>query len=75
LKVFKATGIDIVHLGEFHYTAHPKGPDEQRLLESKILFDMCKRYSDKGFLLLPGEEPNEFFCGHWLEFFASPVIG
>ena len=27
VNVFKNTGIDIVHLGEFHYTAHPKGPD------------------------------------------------
>lgn len=34
---------------------------------------MCKRYSDKQFLLLPGEEPNEFFGGHWLKFFPKPV--
>src|SRR6478609_10226757 len=25
------------------------------------------------FLLLPGEEPNEFFGGHWLQFFPKPV--
>lgn len=73
LKVFKSTGIDIVHLAEFHYTAHPKGPDDQRLLELKALFDMCEKYSDKEFLLLPGEEPNEFFGGHWLQFFPKPV--
>jgi hypothetical protein len=73
VKVFKNTGIDIVHLAEFHYTAHPKGPDELRLLELKYLFDMCKQYSSKDFLLLPGEEPNEFFGGHWLQFFPRPV--
>ncbi|WP_316793974.1 hypothetical protein [Pedobacter frigoris] len=73
MKVFKSTGIDIVHLAEFHYTAHPKGPDELRLLELKTLFDMCKQYSDDGFLLLPGEEPNEFFGGHWLQFFPKQV--
>lgn len=73
MKVFKSTGIDIVHLAEFHYTAHPKGPDELRLLELKTLFDMCKKYSDDEFLLLPGEEPNEFFGGHWLQFFPKPV--
>ncbi|MFT3935881.1 MAG: hypothetical protein QM726_19790 [Chitinophagaceae bacterium] len=73
VKVFKTTGIDIVHLAEFHYTAHPKGPDDQRLNELKTLFDMCKKYSDKKFLLLPGEEPNEFFGGHWLQFFPKPV--
>jgi len=73
VNVFKATGIDIVHLGEFHYTAHPKGPDEQRLLELKALFDQCKRLSTNNFLLLPGEEPNEFFGGHWLQFFPKPI--
>ncbi|WP_115372726.1 CehA/McbA family metallohydrolase domain-containing protein [Adhaeribacter pallidiroseus] len=73
VDVFKNTGIDIVHLGEFHYTAHPKGPDEPRLQELKALFDQCKRLSTDKFLLLPGEEPNEFFGGHWLQFFPKPV--
>lgn len=73
VNVFKNTGIDIVHLAEFHYTAHPKGPDEQRLKELATLFTICKKYSDNKFLLLPGEEPNEFFGGHWLEFFPKPV--
>ena len=73
VRVFKDTGIDIVHLAEFHYTAHPKGPDAQRLLELKTLHDMCQRWSDSTLLLLPGEEPNEFFGGHWLSFFPRPV--
>ena len=73
VKVFKRTGIDIVHLAEFHYTAHPKGPDEQRLKELHALFEQCERLSDHELLLLPGEEPNEFFGGHWLELFPKPV--
>jgi hypothetical protein len=73
VKVFKRTGINIVHLAEFHYTAHPKGPDDQRLLELKTLFEECRRFSDKDFLLLPGEEPNEFYGGHWLNIFPKPV--
>ena len=73
INVFKNTGIDIVHLAEFHYTAHPKGPDSLRLLELKTLHEMCKNLSDNKFLLLPGEEPNEFFGGHWLSFFPKPV--
>lgn len=73
VKVFNATGIDIVHLAEFHYTAHPKGPGVQRLNELKALFDMCRQYSNDRFLLLPGEEPNEFFGGHWLQLFPKPV--
>src|SRR5690606_7834048 len=66
VDVFKTMGVDIVHLAEFHYTAHPKGPDPQRLKELDALFEQCRRASDEQFLLLPGEEPNEFFGGHWL---------
>ena len=73
VTVFKRMGVDMVHLAEFHYTAHPKGPDEQRLKELHALFEQCKRLSDDRFLLLPGEEPNEFFGGHWLALFPKPV--
>lgn len=73
VKVFKATGVDMVHLAEFHYTAHPKGPDNNRLPELKALHDMCEKFSDDKFLLMPGEEPNEFLGGHWLSFFPKPV--
>lgn len=73
VKVFKATGVDIVHLAEFHFTAHPQGPDKQRLTELKALFDECRRVSNKKFLLLPGEEPDEFFGGHWVSLFPRPV--
>jgi hypothetical protein len=73
VDVFKRTGVDIVHLGEFHYTAHPKGPDSLRLKELRALFQQCERLSSKDFLLLPGEEPNEFLGGHWLQIFPKPV--
>ena len=49
VNVFKSLGIDIVHLGEFHYTAHPKGPDSLRLKELRTLFNECKRLSDDEF--------------------------
>ncbi|QDK80278.1 hypothetical protein EXU85_17380 [Spirosoma sp. KCTC 42546] len=73
VNVFKNAGVNIVHLAEFHGPGHPKGPDDQRLLELKTLFSECKRLSDNNFLLLPGEEPNNFFGGHWLDFFPKPV--
>ncbi|MDH7462433.1 hypothetical protein QEG73_14130 [Chitinophagaceae bacterium 26-R-25] len=73
VNVFKRTGINIVHLAEFHGVGHPTGPDDVRLMELKTLFDMCKRLSQDNFLLLPGEEPNNFFGGHWLDFFPKPV--
>lgn len=73
VKVFKKTGVDIVHLGEFHGPGHPKGPANERLQELKTLFDECERLSDTSFLLLPGEEPNNFLGGHWMNFFPKPV--
>jgi len=73
VKVFKNSGVNIVHLAEFHGPGHPKGPDDQRLIELKTLFSECSRLSDSNFLLLPGEEPNNFFGGHWLDFFPKPV--
>lgn len=73
VTVFKNHGVDIVHLGEFHYTANPKGPAEKRLRELEALFEQCTRLSDREFLLLPGEEPNEFLGGHWLQIFPRPV--
>ncbi|MEJ7768504.1 MAG: hypothetical protein WKF89_11880 [Chitinophagaceae bacterium] len=73
VDVFKKTGVDIVHLGEFHGTGHPKGPDDDRLKELHALFEQCKRLSDTSFLLLPGEEPNNFYGGHWLDFFPKPI--
>lgn len=73
VKVFKKTGVDIVHLAEFHGPGHPKGPAETRFNELHTLFQECRRLSTKDFLLLPGEEPNNFFGGHWLQFFPKPV--
>lgn len=73
VKVFKRSGVNIVHLAEFHGPGHPKGPDSLRLLELKTLFSECERLSDREFLLLPGEEPNNFFGGHWLDFFPRNV--
>lgn len=73
VEVFKRSGLDMVHLGEFHYTAHPTGPDSLRLKELHALFEQCERLSSKDFLLIPGEEPNEFLGGHWLQIFPKPV--
>lgn len=73
VNVFKRTGVDIVHLGEFHYTAHATGPDSLRLKELQALFEQCERLSTNDFLLLPGEEPNEFLGGHWMQLFPKPV--
>jgi len=73
IKVFKNTGVNIVHLAEFHGKGHPKGPDSLRLNELNQLFYHSERLSSKDLLVLPGEEANNFFGGHWLAFFPKPV--
>ncbi len=73
VEVLKSSGIDIVKLAEFHGPGHPKGPDSLRLKELQALFTETQRLSGKDFLLLPGEEANNFYGGHWLAFFPKPV--
>lgn len=73
VRTFKARGIDIVHLGEFHVMAMPRLPLERRLPLMKLMFDELERLSDAELLLLPGEEPNVHLGGHWMAFFPKPV--
>lgn len=70
---FKETGVEIVHLGEFHHGWTPGQKTPERLVMQKIMHEECERLSDKEFLLLPGEEPNVHLGGHWMSFFPKPV--
>jgi len=72
VKTFKAHGVDIVHLAEFHVTHTPEFV-AQRLPQLKTLHAECRRLSDERFLLLPGEEPNVYLGGHWISLFPRPV--
>ena len=62
VEVFKNMGVDIVHLGEFHYTAHPKGPDEVRLKELKALLSSANEYPMMNFYYCPGKSPTSFLA-------------
>ncbi|WP_165074086.1 CehA/McbA family metallohydrolase domain-containing protein [Paludisphaera rhizosphaerae] len=73
VETFKARGVDIVHLAEFHNGQTPKLGDAERLPQLKLLHEECARLSEKGLLVLPGEEPNVHLGGHWLSFFPKPV--
>jgi hypothetical protein len=70
---FHKMGVDIVHLAEFHRGPTPKLDTMERLEQLKVMHDECERLSGDGFLLLPGEEPNVHFGGHWISFFPKPI--
>ncbi|HZL91920.1 MAG TPA: hypothetical protein VFB96_26350, partial [Pirellulaceae bacterium] len=80
-RVFKEMGVQAVHLGDFHGDGHPKDTGQLRLSEMQWMFRECERLSDDDFLLLPGEEINEYLGlpqpgkhpGHWMSFFPKPV--
>ncbi len=74
VRAFRTTGIDIVHLAEFHNSATPKLATDERLRQLRALHAECQRLSDESFLLLPGEEPNVHLGGHWISLFPRPVL-
>jgi len=72
-KVFKGMNVQAFQLAEFHGDGHPRDPGVVRLNELKGMFDLCRKYSDPQFLLIPSEEANAFFPGHTVLLFPKPV--
>jgi hypothetical protein len=72
-KVFAGMHVDAFHLAEFHGDGHPSDVGTIRLDEEKAMFEMCRKYSDSKFLMIPGEEANTFFPGHTVLLFPKPV--
>jgi hypothetical protein len=79
--MFKAMGVDMVHLAEFHGDGHPRDSGPTRLVEMQAMFEECRRLSDHELLVIPGEEANTFLGlsqpgrnpGHWMYLFPRPV--
>lgn len=76
VRACKRTGIDIMHLAEFH---GEQGSMETDLGAARVdvyrrMNELCRKYSDGQLLLLPGEEPNFAFPGHWMILFPKPTI-
>lgn len=74
LPVFRGMGINIVMLSDFHGDGHGTDPGPIRFQEQKTYFDGCRRFSDKNFLLIPGEEPDATLGGHYTMTLPRPVF-
>ncbi len=73
VAVFRALGIDILYLGDFHDDSHPNDPGPERFKEQKVYFEGAQRVSDRDFLVMPAEEPNAYFGGHWWLMTPKPI--
>ncbi len=73
ISAFRGLGINIAMMSDFHGDGHPSEPGEIRFRELGEYFEACRRHSDADFLLIPGEEPNVYFGGHYTLVFPRPV--
>lgn len=73
VPTFRALGINIAMMSDFHGDGHPQDPGPERLKEQRAYFEGSRRHSDKEFLIMPGEEPNAHFGGHYTTVFPRPV--
>jgi len=71
---FRALGINVAILADFHSDSHPNDTGAIRLNEQRAYFEACRRFSDRDFLLIPGEEPDANFGGHYMFAFPRPVF-
>jgi len=73
LVAMKGMGLNIVGLSDFHGDMHLNDPGELRFKDEKDYAEATRRASDKDFLVVPWEEPNVYFGGHYNVLFPKPV--
>ena len=71
--VLKEMGVDAAIIADFHGDGHPQDQTELRLKELKAYFEFCRAQSGNEFLLMPSEEANVHYGGHWAVSFPKPV--
>ena len=71
--VLKEMGVDASIIMDFHGDLHPRDLTELRLEELDAYFGALRAQSEPDFLLIPSEEANVHFGGHWTLTFPKPV--
>src|SRR5437899_767603 len=65
IAAMKSLGLNIVGLSDFHGDMHGNDAGALRFKDQKDYFEASRRASDTDFLVLPWEEPNAYFGGHY----------
>jgi len=73
LAAKRGLGLNIVGLSDFHGDMHLNDSGALRFKDEKDYAEASRRASDKDFLVLPWEEPNVYFGGHYNVLFPKPV--
>lgn len=73
IPTFRALGVNIAMMSDFHGDGHPEDTGPLRFPEQQAYFDACARHSDRDFLIMPGEEPDAHLGGHYTAAFPKPV--
>jgi hypothetical protein len=71
--VMQDLGIDSAIITDFHGDGHPQDQTELRLRELKAYYAFSRAQSDANFLIIPSEEANVHYGGHWAVAFPKPV--
>lgn len=74
IRLFKALGVNIACLNDFHANWHEYDNGTLRYEEQKIYFEACRQWSDEHFLIVPSEEPNCGIGGHWNLYLPRPTF-
>lgn len=73
IPTFRALGINIAMMSDFHGDGNPKDPGDLRFEDIHNYVEASKRHSDHDFLIMPGEEPNAHLGGHYTMVLPKPV--
>src|ERR1039458_8425334 len=73
IPTFRSLGINIAALCDFHADSHPTDTGKIRLEEQRVYFEGSARFSDRDFLIIPGEEPDATLGGHYMFLSPKPV--
>ena len=71
--VLQEMGVDAAIIMDFHGDGHPRDLTELRLQELDAFFTGLRAQSSDDFLLMPAEEANVHYGGHWAVVFPKPV--